>query len=166
MDWRWSIKAGASGTFISYSTSPGAEAEDGNGDDSLYTTAVLSIAKEPKLPIEEAFKRIRVAVNQATDGRQIPWESSSLTADFTLRYRSGQQAATAPKPAELNSARPGGAACRSARHRTLQGKEPKVAYDLVIADDTVAAYEAFAALYSQVLHGPRAFARCSSAGAR
>src|SRR4029077_18517288 len=56
-------KAGASGTFISYSTSPGAEAEDGKGDDSPYTTAVLSVTKEPTLPIEEAFKRIRVAVN-------------------------------------------------------------------------------------------------------
>ncbi len=63
-------KAGAPGSFISYSTSPGSEAEDGAGTDSPYTTAVLSIAKEPNLPIEEAFKRVRVAVNQATDGRQ------------------------------------------------------------------------------------------------
>src|SRR6516162_7695337 len=75
-------KAGAPGSFISYSTSPGAEAEDGNGADSPYTTAALTIAKEPNLPIEEVFKRIRVAVAKSTDGRQIPWESSSLTADF------------------------------------------------------------------------------------
>jgi len=31
----------------------------------------------------------------------------------------------------------------------LTGKEPKVAYDLVIADDSVAAYEAFTALFAQ-----------------
>src|SRR6266550_903474 len=37
-------KAGAPGSFISYSTSPGAEAEDGAGADSPYTTAVLSVA--------------------------------------------------------------------------------------------------------------------------
>src|SRR5437762_579774 len=67
-------KAGAPGSFISYSTSPGAEAEDGSGSNSPYTTAVLSVATEPNLAIEEAFKRIRVAVNQSTDGRQIPWE--------------------------------------------------------------------------------------------
>src|SRR3954467_10603070 len=48
-------KAGAPGSFISYSTSPGAEAEDGAGADSPYTTAVLSVAKQPNLPIEEAF---------------------------------------------------------------------------------------------------------------
>ncbi len=148
-------KAGASGTFISYSTSPGAEAEDGNGDDSPYTTAVLSVAREPNLPIEEAFKRIRVAVNQATDGRQIPWESSSLTADFKFfATDTAQQAASPAKPPEPNT--PAAEAQRvEVWHRTLQGKEPKVAYELVIADDLVAAYEAFAALYSQVPYGPR-----------
>ena len=33
-------KAGSAGTFISYSTSPGAVAEDGNGENSPYTSAV------------------------------------------------------------------------------------------------------------------------------
>src|SRR3984957_14874654 len=95
-------KAGASGSFISFSMSPGAEAEDGNGADSPYTTALLSVAKEPNLPIEEAFKRVRFAVNQATDGRQIPWESSSLTADFRFfpgDKETGQSAAMAKPPA-------------------------------------------------------------------
>jgi len=144
-------KAGASGSFISFSTSPGAEAEDGSGDDSPYTTAVLAVAKEPNLPIEEAFKRVRVAVNQATDGRQVPWESSSLTADFKFfpgDGDSGQSAAT-PKPPTP--------ALRSADdwRRDLAGKEPKLAYDLVIADDTVAAYEAFTALFAQSSYTPR-----------
>jgi uncharacterized caspase-like protein len=142
-------KAGAPGSFISYSTSPGAEAEDGNGADSPYTTAVLSVAREPDLPIEEAFKRVRVAVNQATDGRQIPWESSSLTADFKFFPADpSQPEATAPKPA---------ATARSTDEwrKQLQGKEPKVAYDLVIADDSVAAYEAFTALYAQSPYTPR-----------
>ncbi|MFN5408975.1 caspase domain-containing protein, partial [Bradyrhizobium sp.] len=67
-------KSGAPGTFLSYSTSPGAEAEDGNGANSPYTTAVLQAAREPGLPIEEAFKRVRVAVNKATEGRQTPWD--------------------------------------------------------------------------------------------
>jgi uncharacterized caspase-like protein len=142
-------KAGATGSFISYSTSPGAEAEDGTGADSPYTTAVLAVAKEPNLPIEEAFKRIRVAVNQATDGRQIPWESSSLTSEFKFFGDGTDQPATAaPKPAPAK---------RSADdwRRDLQGKEPKVAYDLVIADDSVAAYEAFGGLFAQSSYSPR-----------
>src|ERR1700682_5825017 len=68
-------KVGVPGTFLSFSTSPGAEAEDGNGADSPYTTALLAVAKEPNLQIEEALKRVRIAVYQATDGRQVPWES-------------------------------------------------------------------------------------------
>jgi len=142
-------KAGALGSFISYSTSPGAEAEDGAGADSPYTTAVLSVAKEPNLPIEEAFKRVRIAVGQATDGRQIPWESSSLTNEFKF-FSDGpdQPAATAPKPAST--------AARSVDdwRKELQGKEPKVAYELVIGDDSVAAYEAFTTLFAQSSYTP------------
>src|SRR5271169_7215300 len=77
-------KTGSPGTFVSFSTSPGAEAEDGNGSDSPYTTALLTAAKEPGLPIEETFKRVRLSVNRATDGRQTPWDSSSLTEDLSF----------------------------------------------------------------------------------
>jgi uncharacterized caspase-like protein len=140
-------KAGASGSFISFSTSPGAEAEDGNGVDSPYTTALLSVAKEPNLPIEEAFKRVRVAVNQATDGRQIPWESSSLTADF--RFFAGD------KDPGHSTAAPTAARTADEWRKDLAAKEPKVAYDLVIADDSVAAYEAFTALFAQSPYNAR-----------
>jgi uncharacterized caspase-like protein len=63
-------KTGSPGTFMSFSTSPGAEAEDGSGADSPYTVALLAAAKEPGLSIEDTFKRVRVSVNKATDGRQ------------------------------------------------------------------------------------------------
>src|SRR5882762_8220608 len=77
-------RTGAPGTFMSFSTSPGAEAEDGNGADSPYTTALLQAAKEPGLSIEDTFKRVRVSVNKATEGRQTPWDSSSLTDEFAF----------------------------------------------------------------------------------
>ena len=142
-------KAGAAGSFISYSTSPGAVAEDGTGDNSPYTTALLSVAKEPNLVIEEAFKRVRVAVNQSTEGRQIPWESSSLTTDFKFfagdqgsgQVPSEQGQATARKPSTTRSVEDW--------RKDLKGKDPKAAYELVVADDSVPAYEAFVALFAQ-----------------
>ncbi|RYX89811.1 MAG: caspase family protein [Bradyrhizobiaceae bacterium] len=76
------VKFGAPGTLLSFSTAPGAEAEDGSGANSPYTTALLKAGREPGIPIEEAFKRVRLAVNLATQGRQTPWESSSLVSDF------------------------------------------------------------------------------------
>ncbi len=147
-------KSGAPGTFISYSTSPGSEAEDGSGTNSPYTTALLKVAREPGLPIEEAFKRVRVSVNDATQGRQVPWESSSLTSDF--RFFGGADAAAGGQVQPASQATPGVAAARASSMRSiddwkrdLQGKEPQAAYQLVIADDTIEAYEAFAAVFSQ-----------------
>ena len=145
-------KAGAPGSFISYSTSPGAEAEDGSGADSPYTTAALTVAKQPNLPIEEVFKRIRIAVAQSTDGRQIPWESSSLTTEFKFfGDSSGQPPAPGANAMALASA------TRSVDdwRKDLQGKDARVAYDLVIADDTVEAYQAYIELYAQASYTPR-----------
>ncbi|WP_439358284.1 caspase family protein [Bradyrhizobium sp. DASA03007] len=146
-------KAGAPGSFISYSTSPGAEAEDGNGIDSPYTTAALTIAKQPNLPIEEVFKRIRVAVAQSTDGRQIPWESSSLTTDFKFFGESSGQPSPLPGADSMALA----SATRSVEdwRKELQGKPAKVAYELVITEDTVPAYQAYIELYAQDARTPR-----------
>ncbi|MET4069349.1 putative caspase-like protein [Bradyrhizobium sp. S3.2.6] len=145
-------KAGAPGSFISYSTSPGAEAEDGSGADSPYTTAALTVAKQPNIPIEEVFKRIRISVAQSTDGRQIPWESSSLTTDFKFfGDSSGQPAAPGANSMALASTTRSVADWR----KDLQGKDAKVAYDLVIADDTVEAYQAYVELYAQASYTPR-----------
>jgi uncharacterized membrane protein YgcG len=131
-------KIGAPGTFLSYSTSPGAEAEDGSGADSPYTTALLTEAKQPGRSIEDTFKRVRVAVNKATEGRQTPWESSSLTDEFWF-FGSGDA-----------SARPPAAAKRTVEDwkRELQGKSPEAANEMIVADGSVEAYEAFVALYS------------------
>ncbi|UPK37636.1 caspase family protein [Bradyrhizobium sp. 186] len=146
-------KAGAPGSFISYSTSPGSEAEDGSGADSPYTTAALSVTKQPNIPIEEVFKRIRVAVAQSTDGRQIPWESSSLTTDFKFFGDSTGQQPSVPGAGSMALA----SATRSVEdwRKDLQGKDAKVAYELVITDDTVPAYQAYVELYAQASFTPR-----------
>jgi hypothetical protein len=70
-------------SIVGYSTAPGAQALDGlNGGHSPYAQAFLKIAREPNLPIEQLFKRIRLEVNHATEGLQTPWDSSSATSDF------------------------------------------------------------------------------------
>lgn len=139
-------KTGAAGTFISYSTSPGAEAEDGSGANSPYTAALLKVAREPGLSIEEAFKRVRVAVAQETDGRQVPWDSSSLTDSFN--FFGGD--ATAPKPKTDEPRRSAGD-----WRKTLTGKAPEAAYELVLADDSVTAYEVFVTLFAKAPQAPR-----------
>jgi hypothetical protein len=139
-------KIGAPGTFLSFSTSPGAEAEDGSGADSPYTSALLLAAKEPGLSIEDTFKRVRVSVNKATDGRQTPWDSSSLTDEFRFFPGSG---AAAPQPA---------AAKRSVDdwRRELRDKPIEIANEMIVAAGTDEAYEAFVGLFTQPPFGPQA----------
>jgi hypothetical protein len=131
-------KFGAPNTFLSFSTSPGAVAEDGKGDNSPYTTALLAAAKEANIPIEETFKRTRVSVNKATEGRQTPWDSSSLTEDFRFSGSpvAGPKLAAARKTVEEWT-------------RDLKGKPVEAANEIIVADGSDEAYEAFATLYAK-----------------
>ena len=70
------------GSFVAYATEPGGVAADGDGANSPYTAALARAVLTPGLAIEQVFKQVRVDVLGKTDGRQIPWDSSSLTGDF------------------------------------------------------------------------------------
>jgi uncharacterized caspase-like protein len=95
----------AQGTFIAYSTAPGAVAADGSGSNSPYTKALANTIVQPGIGIEEAFRQVRADVMQATNDKQIPWDSSSLTAPFYFKGQAASQTFTtasqpaAPKPA-------------------------------------------------------------------
>jgi hypothetical protein len=71
-----------SGSLVAFSTAPGRAAKDGDGGNSPYTAALAQTLGEPGLKIEEVFKKVRVAVQAATNGEQVPWETTSLTGDF------------------------------------------------------------------------------------
>jgi hypothetical protein len=70
--------------FVSYSTSPGAVALDGQGSNSPFTKHLASAIETPALNLEETFKRTLKGVFQETDGQQTPWISSSFFGDFTF----------------------------------------------------------------------------------
>jgi len=74
-----------SGSLVAYSTSPGDVAEDGPGRNGTYTKHLLRHLITPGITIEDVLKRVRIDVSQETNGRQIPWESSSLTGYFYFK---------------------------------------------------------------------------------
>jgi uncharacterized caspase-like protein len=74
------VSSAPSGTFVSYSTSPGNVARDGDGRNSPYTQAVLENIAKPGLSINNVFMNVRSKVKRETG--QIPWELSSLEIDF------------------------------------------------------------------------------------
>jgi TPR repeat protein len=66
-------------SLIVFSTSPGAVALDGVGDNSPFTEAmVAAIAARPDASFDDLLKEIRRNVYQRTGQRQLPWQSSSL----------------------------------------------------------------------------------------
>lgn len=124
------------GSIVGYSTAPGMEAQDGDGRHSPYTRAFLNSAREPNLPIEQLFKRVRLEVNTTTNGRQTPWESSSLTSDFTFFGDAVMAAARAPDRTPIMQVA-----------SNLPSRSARQAYDYVLSEGSPEYYEEFIRLY-------------------
>ena len=87
-----------SGSLIAYAAAPGKKVLDGEegAKNSPYTAALAKALVEPGLRVEDVFKRVRVAVEEATNREQTPWESSSLRGDFYFVAKVEE-----PRPPEL-----------------------------------------------------------------
>lgn len=97
-----------SGTLVAYATSPGSTASDGAGANGLYTEQLLQELAEPGVKLEEVFKRVRVGVKDRSEGKQLPWEMSSVTGDFYFNP-TPEQAAEMATAATVYAAKQGGA---------------------------------------------------------
>jgi hypothetical protein len=124
------------GSIVGYSTAPGSEALDGAGDHSPYTAAFLREAHEKNLPIEQLFKRVRLDVNNSTNGQQTPWESSSLTSDFYFFGDTAVAATRAPAPAQTTVAAD-----------NLPSHASRQAYDYVLAENSIEDYQEYIRLF-------------------
>jgi hypothetical protein len=72
------------GTIISFSTSEGATAADGEGNNGLFTEELVK-QMEVHQPIESVFKNTRKAVMAKSNNQQVPTEWSLLTGDFYFK---------------------------------------------------------------------------------
>lgn len=84
------------GTFIAFATQPDAVAADGTGRNSPFTTALLNHIGTAGQSISDMMIEVRNDVLAETDGRQVPWDSSSLRGRFS--FVPGD--APAPAPAQ------------------------------------------------------------------
>lgn len=71
------------GTLVAFGTLPGI-GQDGLRHRGLYPLALANVMAKPGLMVEEVFQEVRLNVAEATDGLQVPWESSSLTSPLYL----------------------------------------------------------------------------------
>ncbi len=88
------------------------------------------------LPLPEVFNRVRLRVNEASKGAQVPWDSQKVDAAFTF-FERAPDAPAAPPPDQV-------AAIRNKPIRDLGVQD---AYAAVLERDTLPAYEEFLAAY-------------------
>lgn len=84
------------GTLLAYATAPGNLALDSNGRSAhgLYSHYLLEELRGPPAGIEAIFKRVRAQVRRDSQGRQVPWEATSLEDEF--HFRSAEAASSDP----------------------------------------------------------------------
>lgn len=70
------------GSFIAYATQPQNVAVDGTGKHSPFAAALLKYMETSGLSLADLMIKVRNDVREATQGKQVPWDHSSLTGAF------------------------------------------------------------------------------------
>ncbi|WP_024516517.1 caspase family protein [Bradyrhizobium sp. Tv2a-2] len=117
-------------TLIAYSAKAGSTAQDGDGKNSPFTTALASHLTTPGLDVRKAFGFVRDDVLKATSNRQEPFVYGSLGGnDVALVAAPAAPIAAAPQPAASSQA------------------DARRDYELAMQVGSKAALEAFLAQY-------------------
>src|SRR6201997_924660 len=125
------------GTLVAFNAAPGTIAPDESGPYSAYAQALAEISREGGLSLDDAFARVRLRVNQITNGGQVPWHASKLEAPIYLFER----APDAPPPPVTPEQ------TASLRQRPIRDFDAHEAYLAALDRDTLEGYKDFLAAY-------------------
>ena len=120
-----------SGSFIAFATQPDAVAADGTGRNSPFTSALLRHIDRPGQSISDMMISVRNEVMAETGGKQVPWDSSSLTGRFA--FAPAAEAAAPAAPAQQTAA--------------PSVSPEREAYELAVQVGSCGAFEAFMRRY-------------------
>ncbi len=87
------------GSLIAFATQPGNVALDGKGRNSPFTTALLKHLGTPGQSVTDDLINVRKEVLDATEGKQVPWDNSSLTGPVVLKEKPKEEPKVEPLPA-------------------------------------------------------------------
>ncbi|MDP3113443.1 MAG: chitobiase/beta-hexosaminidase C-terminal domain-containing protein, partial [Candidatus Cloacimonadaceae bacterium] len=92
---------------VFYSTASGKTAEDGRGENSPFTAALLKFVAIPDLELDEVFRNVSKQVKEDTSNRQTPFRSGNLDEYFYFAKSSPvEERKPLDKPAEIPVAIP------------------------------------------------------------
>lgn len=91
------------GTFIAFATQPGNVALDGQGRNSPFTAALVKHLPAEAADLGAIMIAVRNEVLASTQGKQVPWEHSSLTGQFYFKPATTAGAPAAPSVSQSGS---------------------------------------------------------------
>jgi uncharacterized caspase-like protein len=122
--------------LIAFSAAPGTVAPAEQGPYGVYAQSLAEMIRTGGLPLPEVFNRVRLRVNEASKGAQVPWDSQKVDASFTF-FERAPDAPAAPAQDQV----------AAARSRPIRDLGVQDAYAAVLERDTLPAYEDFLAAY-------------------
>src|SRR5260221_297380 len=82
--------------LIAFNAAPGTVAPNEPGPYGAYAQALAEMIRTGGLPLPEVFNRIRLRVNEASKGAQVPWHAEKIDAQFMFFDRAPDAPAPAP----------------------------------------------------------------------
>ena len=122
--------------LIAFNAAPGTVAPNEQGPYGAYAQSLAEMIRTGGLPLPEVFNRVRLRVNDASKGAQVPWDAEKIDVPFAFFDRAPDAPAQAP---------PDQAAAM--RNRPIRDLGVQDAYAAALERDTLPAYEDFLAAY-------------------
>ncbi|QKC84905.1 caspase domain-containing protein [Mesorhizobium sp. NZP2077] len=129
--------------LIAFNAAPGTVAPEGKGPYGAYAQALAEMMRDGGLSLDDVFDRTRLRVNEVTQGAEVPWNTSKISAPFVFFDRAPD--APAPKVSEAES--------QANRTREIRDFDAHDAYVAALDRDTLRGYEDFVGAYP---HDPMA----------
>ncbi|WP_095204128.1 caspase family protein [Mesorhizobium carmichaelinearum] len=129
--------------LIAFNAAPGTVAPEGKGPYGAYAQALAEMMREGGLSLGDVFDRTRLRVNEVTQGGELPWSASKITAPFVFFDRAPD--APAPQVSAAES--------RTMRTKAIRDFDAHDAYVAALDRDTMPGYEDFVGAYP---HDPMA----------
>src|SRR5882724_10668139 len=122
--------------LIAFNAAPGTIAPVEQGPYGVYAQSLAEMIRTGGLPLPEVFNRVRLRVNEASKGAQVPWDAGKIDTQFMFFDRAPDAPAEAP---------PDQAA--AVRNKPIRDLGVQDAYAAALERDSMPGYEDFLAAY-------------------
>jgi uncharacterized caspase-like protein len=130
-------------TLVAFNTAPGSVAPVENGPYGAFAQALSEMIATGGLSLDDVFARVRLRVNEKTNGVSVPWYASKITQGFLFAERT-PEAPAAPQQVATTME------LQSTPIQQFQGDQD--AYIAALERDTIGGYEDFIAAFPDSPH--------------